>query len=384
MSVVLKGITWNHSRGYVPMVATSQRFSESNPGVEIVWEKRSLQEFADFPIQKLVDAYDLLVIDHPWAGFAESHKALIPLNEYLPKEYMENQARNSVGRSHESYDFNGFHSALAIDAATPVSSYRPDLLEKENLSVPATWQDLLQLARKGKVIFAGIPIDTLMNLYMFCVALGEEPFQSKEEFVSQETGTQALEHLRELTSLCTREMFNWNPIKVYEALTSRDEFVYCPFAYGYSNYSRPGYAKNVIHFGDLVTFDNGVKLRSTLGGTGLAVSASTKHLQTAVEYARFVASPEIQQTIFVENGGQPGHRSTWVNERVNNNCNNYFLNTLPALDNAYLRPRYNGYLHFQDLAGDPVQAYVRDGGSTAAVLERLNELYRESLTGRSS
>lgn len=67
----LKGITWNHSRGFTSVVATAQRFCEINPGVEIEWEKRSLQEFADAPIQHLADQYDLLIIDHPWAGFAQ-------------------------------------------------------------------------------------------------------------------------------------------------------------------------------------------------------------------------------------------------------------------------------------------------------------------------
>ena len=29
-----------------------------------------MQEFADAPVEKLAEAYDLLIIDHPWAGFA--------------------------------------------------------------------------------------------------------------------------------------------------------------------------------------------------------------------------------------------------------------------------------------------------------------------------
>ena len=32
----LTGITWNHTRGYLPLVATAQRFSEMHPEVEIV------------------------------------------------------------------------------------------------------------------------------------------------------------------------------------------------------------------------------------------------------------------------------------------------------------------------------------------------------------
>ena len=34
---VLRGITWNHSRGFVSVLATAQRFSEMRPGVEITW-----------------------------------------------------------------------------------------------------------------------------------------------------------------------------------------------------------------------------------------------------------------------------------------------------------------------------------------------------------
>ena len=63
MSVLLKGITWSHSRGYTSITAVSQRFCELNPGVSIEWEKRSLQEFADAPIENLAKAYDLLIIE---------------------------------------------------------------------------------------------------------------------------------------------------------------------------------------------------------------------------------------------------------------------------------------------------------------------------------
>ena len=52
-STILKGITWGHSRGITPLLAAAQRFNELYPDVEIQWTKRSLQEFADFPIEKL-------------------------------------------------------------------------------------------------------------------------------------------------------------------------------------------------------------------------------------------------------------------------------------------------------------------------------------------
>ena len=375
---ILRGITWNHSRGFVSVVATAQRFSELRPDVDIIWDKRSLQEFADAPIQGLAEKYDLLVIDHPWAGYAAHSRALLPLQEIIPAGFMRDQAENSVGHSHASYIFGGGQCALAIDAATPVASFRPDLLERYELEAPQTWRDLLSLARQGRVIMPGIPIDTLMNFYMLCATQGEAPFFNDEWAVSDDMSLGALEQLRELASLCPQEIFSWNPIAVYEALSRRDDFVYCPFAYGYSNYSRSGYSENVLIFDDMVDIEGHGLCQTTLGGTGLAISSASHAPDVARDYAIFTAGPEIQRTLFFDNGGQPGHRSAWLDAEVNHRSNNYFRNTLPALDRAYLRPRFPGYLHFQDHAGKPIRQYCMEGGDARQVLTELKCLFEEA------
>ena len=375
----LRGITWNHSRGFVSVVATAQRFSEVRPDVEIVWEKRSLQEFADAPIQGLAASYDLLVIDHPWAGFAAHSQVLLPLKEHMPAEFLADQAANSVGQSHPSYIFDGSQCALAIDAATPVAAYRADLFARYALEPPQSWRDLLALARAGRVIMPGIEIDTLMNWYMLCATQGEAPFAEREWAVSDAMSLQALEQLRELAALCPREIFGWNPIAVYEALSRRDDYVYCPFAYGYSNYSRAGYSDALLTFDDMVAIDGHGRCQTTLGGTGLAISTGCQAVEVARDYAMFTADPGIQRTLFFENGGQPGHRSAWLDAEVNRRANNFFRNTLPALDRAYLRPRFPGYLHFQDLAGAPIREYLMHGGDAKAVLAKLKALFAEAL-----
>ena len=376
--ISLKGITWNHSRGFVPMVATAQRFSELNPQVEITWEKRSLQQFADFSIQELAQRFDLLVIDHPWAGFAAKTQSILPLDTYLSKAYLDDQRENTVGHSYESYAYDGHQWALPIDAATPVASSRPDLLKKHGFALPQTFEDLLNLADKGLVAFAGIPIDILMNFYTFCCSLGEDPCQQEDLIVSQETGVTALKMYRELASKIHPDNFKRNPIQVYEAMTLSDDIAYCPFAYGYSNYSRNGYARKLLHFHDMITLDGRTNLRSTLGGTGLAVSSSSEHIDIAVKYAEYVASTSCQQTVFFENGGQPGHLAAWTDAEVNRKSNNFFSSTLPALQRAFLRPRYHGHMFFQDHAGDIVRDYLMNGGAELQVLEEMNKLYVES------
>ena len=276
------------------MVATSQRFHEMNPHVQINWEKRSLQAFADEPINELAGRYDLLVIDHPWAGFAARTGVILPLDDYIASSYLQDQAAHSVGRSYESYNFMGHQWALAIDAATPVAASRPDLMTRTNLDLPKSWQDLIELAKKGRVAIAGIPQDSLMSFYMVCCTLGEDVCRTKESVISQSVGLEALELLRELGAYVRKECFEMNPIKVYEAMSSTDEFAYSPFAYGYSNYSRDGYANRRLKFHDMVTI-NDKPLISTLGGTGLAISSKCKYLEEAVSYAKYVADPMIQK-----------------------------------------------------------------------------------------
>ena len=377
MSVKLKGITWGHSRGITPLQAFSQRYAELNPGVEISWRKRTLQEFADYPIEELTKDYDLLIIDHPWVGCAAATQCVLPLNKYLPEDYLADQAANSVGQSHNSYNYDNQQWALAIDAATPVASYRQDLLEANGMALPQTWEEVLYLAGEGKVAVPAIPIDVLMNFYSFCMAHGKMPFTTELEVIDRETGVQAIETMRQLYGAVDKEMFNYNPIAVAERMSTTDDYWYCPFAYGYSNYSRAGYARHLLHYSDVIKV-NGSRLRTTVGGTGISVSAFSKHPEVAVDFARQIVSGECQSTFYVEHGGQPGHRKAWESAAANTLTHDYFKNVLPVMDNGYIRPRYNGYLHFQDHAGTPLQQCLLHGGNPETALKEMNKIYQHS------
>jgi multiple sugar transport system substrate-binding protein len=371
--IELKGITWDHTRGYLPMVATAQRFSEIHPGVSITWDKRSLQQFADAPLADLAARFDLMVIDHPSIGEAVQQQLLLPLDEYLPVEFLADQAANSVGKSHASYTYDGHHYALAIDAATPVAGWRPDLLKRAEAEVPATWVEVLGLARRGLVTVPAIAIDSLMNFFMLANALGAEPFRGVDEVVPQAEGIEALELLRELVQLSAEGCVERNPIRTWQLLAESDGVAYCPFAYGYSNYSRAGYAANVLCAGGLVSL-NGRALRSTLGGAGLGVSRSCREPAAALAYAEFVASPMVQRTLYAQAGGQPGHRAAWLDPALNAVTANFFANTLATLDSAWMRPRFVGFIGFQDAASKLVHEYLVRGGSGSEVLGRMNDM----------
>jgi multiple sugar transport system substrate-binding protein len=377
--VTLRGITWDHMRGFTSVVGTAQRFHELNPRLDIQWQKRSLQEFADKPLAQLAAEYDLLVIDHPWAGFAASSGILANLTELLSESFMADQAANSVGQSHPSYNFGGSQWALATDAACPVSSYRPDLLEVAGESVPQTFDELIALAEKGLVCCPSIALDCYGNFLNLLMAAGETIFPNEEEVAERSVAINALERLKALTDLIEDRFFDLNPIRTLEVMSQESNGpAYSPWGYGYTNYSRKGYAPHLIHFGDVIGIESDKPGATMLGGAGMSISAQCKHLDVAKAYAEFTASPAIQNGIYYETGGQPGHRSAWQNPDLDTQCAGFFSRTLPTLDRAFVRPRYAGYLEFQDTACLHIYDYLRNNGDVNATLDIVNEIYRET------
>ncbi|HND62521.1 MAG TPA: extracellular solute-binding protein [Opitutaceae bacterium] len=377
----LRGIAWDHSRGFTPMVATAQRYGELHPGIQVTWEKRSLQAFADAPLAALAAEFDLLVIDHPFAGdLAQKPELVLDQNRHAPAALLAELAAQAVGASHASYAYDGRRCALPIDAAAPVSGWREDLLARHGLRPPTTWEELLELANHGFVAVAGIPVDCLMSFFMFCQAQGEVPCATRERVVARDIGAAALAQQRDLMRRLPAETWERNPIRTWDALAAAvDRPAICPFAYGYSNYARPGYAGHVLRFGGLVTF-RGRRLRATLGGTGLAVSARCRHPEAALDYAARVAGADWQRTLYFDAGGQPAHRSAWTDEEVNRRSNGFFRDTLATLDEAWVRPRYPGYLDFQDHGGEIVRDFLLGRSHADAALAALDRAYRESLT----
>lgn len=372
--VHLKGMTWDHSRGYDPMVATSQAFAQANPSVTIAWEKRSLQAFADRPIEEMADAYDLMVIDHPHVGEVARNGLLLALDGLGRDAELQTLSEQSVGASHRSYEFDGHQWALAIDAATPVATYRPDRLE----AAPTRWKDVVDLAREGEVGFALIPLNALMtfmglaNNQGFALAEGDT-------LIARQEGEQVLELMAEIVALVDPRCLTLDPIGIFEWMgRTRNAPAYSPFGYGYTNYSRDGYCPFPLCFTDAPGLSDNGPRGTVIGGTGIAVSASSRHRDVAADYAFWIASAACQKGLFFASGGQPGNALAWEDDACNTATRDFFRNTRQTLETAWLRPRYNGYMRFQDEAGDIVHAFLRGETGLNATLDSLQTCYRES------
>lgn len=377
--IILRGMTWDHPRGYDPVVATAADYARRHPGVTITWEKRSLQAFADRPIAAMAGAYDLMVIDHPHVGEVARQGSLLALDGRGRDGELAALAAASVGLSHPSYAFGGRQWALAIDAATPVACRRPDLLGH----VPAEWEEVMALARAGRVACALIPVNTLMTFFGIARNLGHAVAEAGDRLLDRAAGEEALSHLLALARAVDPRCLMLDPIGIYEWMgRTAAAPAYSPWGYGYTNYSRAGFCAHRLAFCDAPGFDGAGPRGTVLGGTGIAVSAFTKAPEVAVDYAFWIAGEDCQKGLYTRAGGQPGHAAAWDDAACNALCGDFFRATRATLETAWLRPRYDGYMGLQDRAGTLLHACLQGAAGERATLDALDAAYRESRGAR--
>jgi len=376
VSITLKGMTWSHPRGYDPMIACSRLWQERT-GVDVHWEKRSLQDFETYPVDELARAYDLIVIDHPHVGQITKEKCLAPLDVEGRETERRALADGSVGCSYPSYTWQGRQWAFPIDAAAQVQAWRPDRAERAD-----SWSEMLIMARQGKVALPMRPPHSLMSFYTIAAHLGHAcRSDGIGKLINVDAGIDAFECLRELTDLIDPACFSMDPIAVLEAMSDPASRVVCtPLIYGYVSYAMPGFRPSLVKFGDIPVAGHNGPSGSALGGTGIAVSAFSQSQEAAIDFAYFLASGEVQRGSYAASGGQPGHAAAWDDDGVNAATSDFYRATRKTLETAWVRPRHDGYMAFQQAASDSINDGLLRKDAPRKVVDDLNRLFVESFT----
>jgi multiple sugar transport system substrate-binding protein len=375
VTLTLKGMTWSHPRGYDPMVACSALWAEQT-GVAIDWDKRSLQDFESYPVEELARRYDLIVIDHPHVGQITAEGCLAPLDVPDRQADRDGLARGSVGRSYPSYFWQGRQWALPIDAASQVQATRPDALEHP----PARWEDMMALAREGRVLVPLRPPHTLMSFFTLAANVGAPcATEGPGPIVGLEAGVQIFEAIREIFALIDVECLAMDPIAVFERMAEADSpIVASPLIYGYVSYAMAGFRPRRLAFSDIPAIGANGPAGSALGGTGIAVSAFSAEREAAIAFAYWVASGEVQKGPYAAAGGQPGHAEAWEDEAVNDATGDFYRATRATLDAAWVRPRHDGYMAFQQAASAKLVEGLVGRHKARAVVDELNRLFELS------
>jgi multiple sugar transport system substrate-binding protein len=369
MMAALNGMTWNHPRGLDPLLAASAAWT-TETGTTITWDARSLQDFEAYPLEDLAAAYDLIVIDHPHVGGIVDAGCLVPFAEGAT---LAEIAAGSVGASFPSYHYAGRQWALPIDAAAQVQAWVPGRID----GPVADWQAMLSLARAGRLACPLRPPHALMTLFTLCGQLGRSPDSDGDTLFDAEVAPRAWTMLAELADALGPDARRHDPIAILDAMSERDSAIAAaPYIYGYVSYARDGFRPTRVAFTDLAPIGDAGPAGSALGGTGIAVSARSAHIDAAHAFACWVASGPVQATLYAATGGQPGHDAAWRDSLVNAVTGDFFAATRRTLDAAWLRPRHAGYMRFQAEASALIDASLAAHANGATVIERLNDLHR--------
>jgi multiple sugar transport system substrate-binding protein len=358
----LRGMAWDHPRARDPLQAIAAEWSRHHP-VAVKWDARSLKQFEDQPLEELATAYDLILIDHPFVGFAATSDLIWPVDDWVDTAYLKDQAAHSVGPSYASYGWHGKQWALAIDAACQVSAVREDLWAAAGRgALPETWEDVAQLAAE----LSGGPHQVALPLnpnHAYCaflsvgVSLAGRDFWPMGGHVNRVAGRRALEFLRWLAGLVHPASRSDDPIAMSDRMTRSDVIIYVPLMFGYSSYSRLGFRPHLLSFHDAPAGSSGTS-GSVLGGVGLALSARSAHRELAADLARTIAAPEVQSGLYARAGGQPGHAAAWISSAVNEQTRGFFNATRNTMEQAFVRPRVRGHRSFQPLAGELIHQFL--------------------------
>ena len=379
--MLLKGLTWDHPRGLAPLIGGAPEYQKHRPHVTIHWDKRTLREFGEAPFEQYLDRYDLLIVDHPFVGFAARHDALVDLAPFLSEEEKGRLTVDSVGPSWESYWYAGGLWALPIDAAAQVGSYRPDLMTSLSTAVPKTLEEVIDLGQAARtagrwIVLPACSTDAISLFFTLTANLGHPIPEEADVFVEDTVAREVLDGLHSLVAVAHPKSVDWNPIDVYNFMTATSDGVYCPYAFGYSNYSRAGMSP-ILKFTNAPAAGQSGSVGTMLGGTGVAVSRRSRYPLEAIAYAKWLTSPQHQAGTYFREGGQPASLVAWTNPEVDAAAGQFFSGTLLTLKTSYVRPRFDGFVRFFESAGILINRCLRGTVDDASLVRWLNQQYVE-------
>ncbi|MFE8103619.1 hypothetical protein RBA71_19335 [Brenneria goodwinii] len=361
-----KGLTWDHPRGYRPL----QAWAREDNRVNVAWEIQKLEGFESHPIAELAEKYDLLIVDNPGIGEAAEKRCLRPLEEFLTDEQLSFLRKSSAGSSFESYQYDDRHWAIPIDAASQVCA----LVGHVAAARPVTWREvqLFSQSDKGRVALSLGGPHALLTFYSLSQSLGGSLFLGNDFVLNREIALRALTVMQGIYAVQQQELVDLNPIELLDEM-AQGRFDLCPAIFGYVNYATPEEGR-VVSFVDIPHCGDPSLRGSVLGGTGLAISARCEPTPALVDHIMRYVSDGVQSTLVVENGGQPANARAWHDRHANELTQNFFRDTFATVSSAYVRPKYHGYIPFQDSSS----AIIRDGLVTGKHAGEIFDAIREN------
>ena len=171
-----------------------------------------------------------------------------------------------------------------------------------------------------------------------------------------------------MLSFAPAECLGWNSIALHDAMRSRDDLAYCPIVYGFAVY---GEDTPALSFGPLPGLVSPYDAGGVIGGAAVGLSVFSQADDVALPYLAFLLEASTQRDLFAPHGGQPARIEAWEDEMADRRVSGYYSGVRSTLARAVVRPRFIGYQQFEQRAGDRLEAMLREGAPTPAIVAMI-------------
>ncbi len=337
-----------------------EKFEKENPGVKIQVEP---QDYLTMTAKFMAATTTNSAPDIIWCGRDElpgvlDANVLEPLENLFLGEWTSEEIADISDAYFDYGERDGKHYILALSKNAPLLYYRADLFEKNNLSVPTTWDELVEAAK----ILTGKDEETGISRY----GLGQS-------FSTESTDSQAMSNM----ILAKQSLFdangaaNWtNDVAVdaldwtikcikewgitpEEAVNTTNEDLFLEFQAGkYAMFIGGGVRCASVKAS--ASFDgNYVQLAKMPGGAPavldgwfVGVWAGSQNKELAGKFLETMYSPE-SDTLWVADGGQtPVRKSTLdsMNEFIDTDENRFLAVMVDAFADGWFPDNSNAYI----------------------------------------
>jgi multiple sugar transport system substrate-binding protein len=215
----------------------------------------------------------------------------------------------------------------------------------------------------------------LLSLFSICVALGEPPL-SQRALISREAGVAGLELMSFLFQAMEPSTCELNPIGILETMSRTNRIAFCPLIYGYVNYAAPNDPSCYpVKFVNAPLIPQIGRPGSTLGGAGIGISGRTKISEGLIAYLTWLVSEQTQVEFLTVFDGQPSLLPAWIDPGVNRCWNDFYQDTAETVKQAWVRPRYPGYIGFQNEGSEILRQSLCDRISAPEILQKLEDCF---------
>lgn len=319
---------------------------ENNVTIEILGlESADLKQKVSLDALNKEGAYDLAMVDDPWMPEFTEANVLENLTKMGYKED-EDFVKQSLDVGKNPYSTGDIY-ALPFSGNVQFLFYNKDVLKSNNLQVPTTWEDILNISKTvngkdGEVgyVIRGQQGNPIVSDYLPILwAYGGDVFDKDWNVtVDSKEGKESLQMYIDLLN----NGANYEKNDIVAAVSSGK----AALSLGWPSW----YISGENSTAEYAVIPNKVNESSEAHSTGMignwmmGVTANSRNKEMALKFLQYVTSKEVQVEA-AEKGGVPTRRSVLSDSNLNEKYA-YFKTLLEATENSVIRPRTS---HWADI-----------------------------------